>query len=296
MTYEAKKDQSECHSYSLFAGEQQDVKWHRYQAKITNDIHNIDLPLNEYPAYEGCHFQPISVSIGISRVNKKPHLTTDIFGDKEHIQNLVKSSYSTSPVTDNQLKLECHQELLNEQFYDNYWSCQKQFSRGEDGLQVVIQELKPSNRDTNWTIDINLIPTATVISSQLLAKNKLIAKNHIALLTRLVGSYLSLIDEPTRPKSASEILSVIQHKIDLSAYNNTHFFEEFQSRLTKVKNEIKHKNGVPVDPWGQPYQYKIRQSDLQKDSSRLSRPPAKPSPHLFSLGPDGVESDDDIGH
>ncbi len=77
------------------------------------------------------------------------------------------------------------------------------------------------------------------------------------------------------------------YKIKTGAYPTT--AEGLQALMTppgKAAQQIKHPllTELPVDPWGNPYQYRC--------------PPAKSNKgyDLYSLGPDGTESADDIGN
>jgi len=70
---------------------------------------------------------------------------------------------------------------------------------------------------------------------------------------------------------------------DLKAYSN-------EVDLKELKKEITYKNGVPLDPWGNPYQYRPESVYKGKYGTTINKA------IIYSFGPDGVKSKDDIHH
>jgi len=104
------------------------------------------------------------------------------------------------------------------------------------------------------------------------------------MLLRLFGDYLMVINQPTRQSTASELLNVIQDKVDMAPYQESSLYKKYQNSLSKVKNQIEQTNGVPTDPWGTPYQCTLGHP-LLGPKNRLV---------IYSLGPDAVISEDDV--
>jgi len=251
VAYKARKDEPECRSWSLMSGAGPDFKFYEYKAQIKGGRYQVEIPLDKHPAYQGCHFQVTTIKMGISVVGSKPSNSNTLFADRDHMRELSVAGYPTRSVNNELLSLDCYQPIVSDKVFPNHWDC------GHAGMleKWPTQELQNymHTEELKWQVDINLIPSLVSSNKQRETKKVHQARNQLGMLLRLFGDYLMVINQPTRQSTASELLNVIQDKVDMAPYQESSLYKKYQNSLSKVKNQIEQTNGVPTDPWGTPY-------------------------------------------
>ena len=107
-----------------------------------------------------------------------------------------------------------------------------------------------------------------------------IVRDQMILISKIFKAYDSLNNHiPDKNKAKS----LFRLEGDVKMYSN-------EVDLKELKKEITYKNGNPLDPWGNPYQYRPESVYKGKYGTTLNKA------IIYSFGPDGVKSKDDIHH
>ena len=107
-----------------------------------------------------------------------------------------------------------------------------------------------------------------------------IVRDQMILISKIFKAYDSLNKHiPDKNKAKS----LFRLEGDVKMYSN-------EVDLKELKKEITYKNGNPLDPWGNPYQYRPESVYKGKYGTTLNKAV------IYSFGPDGVKSKDDIYH
>jgi hypothetical protein len=105
---------------------------------------------------------------------------------------------------------------------------------------------------------------------------------------RLIGKIFKAYDKVNNHiPDKNKAKSLFRLEGNLKAYSNEIDLDRY---LKKTKREITYKNGDPLDPWGNPYQYMPESVNKTKYGTTPNKA------MIYSFGPDGVKSKDDIHH
>jgi len=182
--------------------------------------------------------------------------------------------------------------VLFEKYVDlKYIGYAKTYANSNNRTSSVVPILKSKNKN-NYTIDFYSHDDYDTYGNNLINIENLKEKKHKALSkknynTRKVLKLLHkvIISPYIHKYKAFPMESEIQNL--WSKTNKMLYMEKSRRRknIQKLQENITYANGYPIDEWGNHFQYKIIQATGRSNFNYVV---------LFSFGPDGVESKDDI--
>jgi len=274
-SYEATSDLWVCTSWSMFGGRQTSIKTFWYTPTITNGHHQITIPTKEISMSFICGYELSHINIQINS-NEKPtkrNYYNSVGGTlfAKRFKSDTRPDFFYQSIDDT-LNIECVNDLSS-----SYTCRQAPYVQ-----QIMLTQSFTKQRD--YTVNIKFLSRedvltqkaaleATAIKEMEIKKRVYSVKKQIYLLEKLlispyIKTYKKLPDD-------AMVQKLLYQK------NTMPYFSEKQrtKNSQELQEHITYQNGYPVDSWGNRFQYKIKNNKYAT---------------LFSFGPDGLESEDDI--
>lgn len=267
-TYISSSDSFLCSSYSMFVGRERNIKIFKYKPKRDDNLYSINIPIDAISFSPICNYKLKKISISINLGGDVGKTGFALF-EEEH-PNIYNPTFHYNPIGES-INIEC----IGKRKYA-YVCREAPFVN----RVFVSKGLSEVNLTKKYKVNIKLITTNDILKQKKdvkqekfedikIAKDSLTMRKKLKLLQRLtIGKYIKRYKRVPTKNESKELLNLRKYSSYLT-----------DNDIAKLKKYIKFKDGYPLDDWEEPVRYKIVNGKYAT---------------LYSLGPDGEISSDDI--